>query len=176
MFWFCLAWLSVLLAFLATTVVLESLQPGYDRVRETISSLVWLQGGWAQAGVFVLFGLTMMALARRLSTLASGKASKIGSALVCLVGLGFIVIAIFPTSAPLQTPGVESAIHHLTVRVMSVLFPIACVFVAKGIRSDSPCRGMRTYTLITAGVGGVLIPVGAVAVLPTHPGWERLNV
>jgi hypothetical membrane protein len=152
------------LAFLATTVVLESLQPGYDRVRETISSLVWVQGGWAQAVVFFLFGLTMMAFSRRLSALASGKASKAGSALVCLVGLGFIVIAVVPTSAPFQAPGVESAIHHLTVRTMSVLFPIACVLVAKGIRGDLRFRGIRTYTQVTAGVGSVLIPLGAVAV------------
>jgi hypothetical protein len=96
---------------------------------------------------------------------------------MCLVGLGFIVIAVFPTSAPLQTPGVESAIHHLTVRVMSVLFPIACGFVAKGMRNNSLWRGMRTYTLVTAGVSSVLIPVGAVAVF-TDASWlgafERL--
>ncbi len=165
------------LLFLGTTVVLESLQPGYDRVRETISSLVWVQGGWAQAAVFFLFGLTMMAFARRLSRLDGGRASKAGSALVGLVGLGFMVIAIFPTSAPLQAPGVESAIHDLTVRVMSLLFPIACVLVSKGIRSGSPRRAMSTYTILTAGLGSVLIPVGAVAIF-TDASWlgafERL--
>jgi hypothetical membrane protein len=169
--------LAVPLSFLVTTAVLEALQPGYDRVRETISSLVWMQGGWAQAAVFFVFGLTMMAFARRLKTLAAGKASRVGRALVGLVGLGFIVIAIFPTSPPLQNPGVVSSIHHLTVRVMSVLFPIACVFVARGFRSGSPCRGIRTYTLVTAAVSGVLVPLGAVAIF-TDASWlgafERL--
>ena len=154
--------------FLATTIVLEMAQTDYSPVRDTISALVWGRFGWAEAGAFCLFGLTMAALAIRLGAIAThNRSSKLGQGALALIALAFIVIAIFPTSSPIDAAGIKPQIHHQTVRMMAALFPIACLFVAKG--TGRRYRNLRSYSVATAVVAIALLPAGAVATFTDAP-------
>jgi hypothetical protein len=157
------------LVFLATTVFLEFAQPNSSPVHDTISSLVWGRFGWAQTSVFFVLGLTIIAMAIRVvSIMGRGYSARLGQAMLSLMGAAFIVLAIFPTSSPLHQMGIDHAIHQQTVRIMSALFPLACVLISNGVLPRYPT--VRGYTMATAVVAMSLIPAGAVAVL-TDASW-----
>ncbi len=154
--------------FLATTLVLEMAQTNYSPVRDTISALVWGRFGWAEAAAFCLFGLTVAALAIRLGTIATrNRSSRLGQGALALIALAFVVIAIFPTSSPLDAAGIRPQIHHQTVRMMAALFPLACLSVSKG--TGPRYRILRGYSMATAVVAIALLPAGAVATFTDAP-------
>ncbi len=156
------------LVFLATAVFLEFAQPNFSPVRDTISSLVYGRFGWLQTAAFVVLGLTMIAMSIRAGTIMARRHPAIlGQTMLSLMGLAFVVLAIFPTSSPLYQLGIEHEIHQQIVRVMSALFPLACMLVAYGVLPRYPT--VRGYTMATAVVAMALIPVGAVAVLTDAP-------
>ena len=157
------------LLFLATTVTLEIIESDYDPVRHTISSLVWSEYGWAQTAVFVVFGISVTALALRLRTItARGVRSGLGQVTMVLIGVAFITIAIFPTSPPQDSSsGIVPLIHKQTVRAMAVLFPFACLTISKAARAEY--RILRTYTVATAVIAIALLPAGAVATFTDAP-------
>jgi hypothetical protein len=161
------------IAFLGATLVLESVNPGYDRVRDTISSLVWGQYGWTEAAVFCLFGASVIALVFRFGRIAPGKAGlKIARMLLMAIGAGFLIIAFCPTYHPTGATALVASIHEYTVRVMAVLFPLECAFTAAAI-PDRPWRVLREYTWICAAAGAVLVIPAAVAVVTDAP-WLGL--
>jgi hypothetical protein len=170
------------IAFLAATLVLESVNPGYDRVRDTISSLVWGQYGWTEAVVFFLFGASVLALVFRLGRidgridgriggrLSKGKVSlKIARMLLAAIGAGFLVIAFCPTQHPMAGSTTAASIHEITVRIMALLFPLECAFTAAALPRRPLWRVLREYTWISAAAGVVLIVPAAVAVMTNAP-------
>jgi hypothetical protein len=166
------------IAFLAATLVLESVNPGYDRVRDTISSLVWGQYGWTEAVVFFLFGASVLALVFRLGRLSAGNLSlKIARLLLAAIGAGFLVIAFCPTHHPMAGSTVAASIHEFTVRLMALLFPLECAFTAAALPRRPVSRVLQEYTWISAAAGVVLVIPAAVAVMTNAP-WlgavERL--
>ena len=164
--------------FLITTLVLESVQPGYDRVRDTISTLAWGEYGWAQTTVFVLIGVSLIALALRLrSIVARGRCASVGQALLALLGIGFFVIAVFPTTSPFAGPTSTSEIHRETARAISFLFPVMCFFVAQAMRSQHGLQTIRRCTVALGIMTAIMLPAGAVATFTDAPwlgGVERL--
>ena len=154
--------------FLATTIIMEMAQSDYSPVRDTISALVWGRFGWAETAAFCLFGLTMAALAIRLGAIGSrNREARLGQVVLTLIGLSFIVIAIFPTSSPVDPAGIQPQIHRQTVRAMAALFPLACLFISKG--AGPRYRTLRSYSLATAVVALALLPAGAVATFTDAP-------
>jgi hypothetical protein len=162
------------IAFLAATLVLESVNPGYDRVRDTISSLVWGQYGWTEAVVFFLFGASVLALVFRLGRidgrLSKGKVSlKIARLLLAAISAGFLVIAFCPTYHPLAGSMTAASIHEFTVRAMALLFPLECAFTAAALPHRPLWMVLREYTWISAAAGVVLVIPAAVAVMTNAP-------
>ncbi len=156
------------LVFLATAVFLEFAQPSFSPVRDTISSLVYGRFGWIQTAAFVVLGLTMIGMSIRAGTIMARRhTARLGQAMLSLIGSAFVALAIFPTSSPLHQLGIDHEIHQQIVRVMSALFPLACMLVSYSVLPRYPT--VRGYTMATAVVAMALIPVGAVAVLTDAP-------
>ena len=165
----CVAFVPVM--FVLTSASLGFLDPAYDWVRNTISELIWGQHGWILAVEFCLFGIVLVALAWRLKTnFAIGLKSKVGLVLLALIGVAFLVIAVFPTRAPGAPESLAGFIHLNTVRVMTVLLPASCLLIGADIRNDPETRIIRVQSLAAGVMGILLIVPGAIATL-TDASW-----
>ncbi len=157
--------------FFAATLVLESVQPGYNRTQETISALVWGQHGWGQTIVFYLFACGLVGLAWCLSRYKTGrKEFQLGIAFLVLMSLGFIIIAVFPTRAPGADVTLTSTIHQQTARIICSLFPIVSLLIARGLRGQPNSSRIWVFTLVSSGIGLGLVLAG-VLVTVTGASW-----
>ena len=147
--------------FIGVMVLLESLQPQFDPLRQTISALVWGPFGWLQTVVFYLFGLLLILLAAKIRRLVTGRLTAgSAAAALLLVGLGFTVVAICPTRAPDAPATVVSALHEISARAIVVVFPVASLLTSVGLwrcraRKASACAllaGIVGLALIAAGI------------------------
>ena len=89
-----------------TTYLIEgALHPGYDLMRETISSLEVVSNGWTQQVNFIVFGLLISCFAVGIrKELAGGFGATVFPLLQVVVALGLIISGIF-VAEPLHTIG-----------------------------------------------------------------------
>ncbi len=157
--------------FMGTTLLLQCIQPGYNPVRDTVSALVWGVYGAAQTVVFVVCGVGIAALAYRLGTVSKHcRPMLAGQVALCIMALGFLVIAAFPTVPPSGDASPASAIHEMTARCIAVVFPVASLWIVLGIPASAELRPVRLATALAAVLGMVLVPAGTFAVL-TDASW-----
>ncbi len=152
-------------SFLFLSVLLESGYAGYNRITDTVSELVWGPNGWLETCLFVLAGIILPLLGWRLSlVLANPNARRIAWAVITLMGMAFIAIAIFPTTAPDSTPDTVSAIHERAAQFIAFLFPCACALTAAGLKNDRRLNNLYACSLIAAGLGLTLNAAGLMAI------------
>ncbi len=155
-----IAAVAVPATFLLGTAALESVQTGYSRITDTVSELVWGHSGWLEALLFCLNGLFLLLFAARLHRCCAGMANKAGTAMLALAGLSFITIAFCPTLAPGAAPSLTSQIHEYTARGISVIFPLACLFLALDWRKLPAYRTIANVTLAFGAIGLILNCIG----------------
>jgi Protein of unknown function (DUF998) len=91
--------------FTATYLIEGALHPGYDLMRQTISSLEWVSNGWTQQVNFIVFALLISCFAVGIrKELSGGFGATAFPILQGLVALGLIISGIF-VSDPLHTIG-----------------------------------------------------------------------
>lgn len=164
--------------FIITIVVLESLQPGYNRIEDTISALVWGEYGWCLTVVFYLLAFALACLAWRLGRFNTDKKQlRFGIILLALISLGFIIIAVFPTKAPGALVTLKALIHRQTARTICSVFPFVCLLIAKGLQANANWNQVGIYTLVTSGLSIFMFLLG-IFVTATGASWlgilERL--
>jgi len=158
--------------FAATTVVLESIQPGYDRIHDTLSRLVWGQYGWLETGCFFLFALVLAALALNLNQLNIARRSLRSAILmISLMSVGFVIIGIIPTNAPGEPTTLTVSIHRFTAGIICFLFPMVCLSIARGLHGDPTSKNIRVFSLVTGGTGIALSIVGLLVIMTDTP-WK----
>lgn len=157
-------------------VVLGSIQPGYDHLTQTISELGAVGAPNAiimNAIGIVPAGLLIVAFALGLHRGISGeKRSKIGPALLALVGVGVVALGIFPGDpAELES---FTTLMHVWVGILLSLFGLwlAPLVIARRLKEDIRWQSYRRYSLATGAVllgllgltlavsPGVLEPIG----------------
>jgi hypothetical protein len=152
--------------FLLAAFTLEGYYPQYNRIESTVSDLVWAPQGWIMTVVFAAFGLVLMSVSIRLCLRnTKNKLFKMGIVLVFLIGIGFIIIALFPTKAPGAAQTIETFLHQQTARGLSVAFPLACLCLACSFKNDSDWQLVRISSLISCGLGFCLAMTGAGVIL-----------
>lgn len=133
-------------------------EPGYDWVRDSISSLALTPMGWLQTIGFLITGLLVelfvlglfLGIRRRW-----GFGLSMG-ALVC-VGFGLLLIGAFQTD-PSGTPHtLEGTIHSVTATTVFTLLPIACLLLAPSLRSDPYWKSLFLYTIVASVLALVLV-------------------
>lgn len=160
--------------FLLIMTIVESLQPGYDSIQQTISMLVLGSYGWLQTVVFFAFGLLFTVFAVRLYfAIAKPGVFKVGIAFLIIIGLSFIMIGIFPTQGPGAVPTLSSLVHKYTAGSIGALFPFACFFIAPGFRVDPHWRGWFVYTIATGLFALIVGILGAIT--STEWSWGGLH-
>lgn len=142
-------------------VLAQSSQPGYNPLRDTISSMVWGPQGWLQTVNFILFGALLIGLAWELRpVLARSGWARLGGLLVLLLGAEFIILGICPTQSPGGAKDAAAVIHGLTVYFIVVSFPAACFLMARALRVGKLSAFIFPYTLATGVFGTGLIVLG----------------
>lgn len=158
--------------FAATTVVLESIQPGYDRIHDTFSRLVWGQYGWLETGCFFLFALVLAVLALNLNQLNITRRSlRFAILMISLMSAGFVIIAVIPTNAPGEPTTLTVSIHRFTAGLICFLFPVVCLSIAKGLRGDSTSKRIRNFSLATGWIG-IALSIAGILIIVTETPWK----
>jgi len=160
--------------FLLIMTIVESFQPGYDPLHETVSILVLGPYGWLQTLGFLIFGFLLMVFAIRLYfSIGTSVSLKLGFACLVLIALGFFLIGVFPTQRTGMAPTLHSLIHHYTARTISTLFTLSCFAFALRFKADSSWKKLFLYTVIT-GVIALILNILYVAV-PSDWYWKGLH-
>ena len=155
--------------FLIIMTIVESLQPGYNRIQQTISMLVLGPYGWLQTVVFFVFGFLLIVFAVRLYfAIRKTRVSKFGVTSLILIGFSFFLIGIFPTQSPGTAPTLSSLIHRYAASSIAVIFPLACFLIAPGLRADPRWKGWFPYTIAT----GLLATIVAILGALVSPDWS----
>jgi hypothetical protein len=154
--------------------ILELLQPGYDRVEQTISALVLGPFGFFQTIAFFVFGFLLGVFAWRVYASLAHKSLilKIATALLISVALGFFTIGIFPTQDRGLPDTLTGIIHDNTAKTISILFCLACFLLAFSFKNDHHWGRMFIYTLVMAVVAMALIVLGPIRALDSP--WTGL--
>jgi hypothetical protein len=142
-------------------ILTQSLQPGYNPLRDTISSMVWGPFGWLQTVNFYLCGFLLIILVRRLRVcMTHDIVAKAASMLLLLIGVGFIILAICPTQSPGNAKTIQAIIHGISVYFITFSFPASCFLVASSLHKNHRNILIYFYTIVTGCIGVVLIAVG----------------
>ncbi|HEY93683.1 MAG TPA: DUF998 domain-containing protein [Dehalococcoidia bacterium] len=157
---------------LSITIVLESIQPGYDRIYDTISRLVWGQLGWLETGCFFLFALVLIALALNLNKLnISRRSLRFTVLMISLMSVGFVIIAIIPTNAPGEPVTLTVFTHRFLADLICFLFPVVCLSMARGLSGDPTSKRLRDFSLLTGGIG-IVLSIAGMAIIVTETPWK----
>jgi hypothetical membrane protein len=145
--------------FLTGTVALEKFQPGYNRVSDTISQLVWGPSGWIVNVLFMAFAAVLILFALRMREAAFPLAAA---------SLGFGIIAVFPTQAPGAEPSIASLIHQYSAQCIAAALPVACFCLAWKLQANGEYRFIVTCSLTAGVIGLILNLAGFPGVLLRH--------
>lgn len=157
--------------FQSIMVLVQVNQAGYNPVRDTISSLVWGMGGWLQTANFFLVGALLVAMSNLLRTRLAGKVTELmGCLSLALMGVGFIILGIFPARAPASVQSLPAMIHGVTVYCIILLFLAACLFLARSLRNLSGSKSVFLYTVATGTLCVVFIIMG-IMIMVTRTYW-----
>ncbi|WP_405065353.1 DUF998 domain-containing protein [Kribbella sp. NBC_01510] len=158
------------IAFTIAWIVGAVVQDEYSLRREDISALAALdaQNAWIMVTGFLLLGVGIVALGAGLAGALNGRPATVGSILVAVAGVGIIVAGLARNDCSSQLAACadrvdagEASWHHVTHDLVSLVVFLALVAAAlvfaRAFRGDQSWRDLRTYCLITAVLGLVLL-------------------
>ena len=158
------------IAFTIAWIVGAVVQDEYSLRREDISGLAALdaQYAWIMISGFVLLGVGMVALGAGLAGALRGRPARVGSILVVVAGVGIIVAGLARNDCSSQLDACvdradagDVSWHHVTHDLVSLVVFLALVaaalVLARAFRGAPSWRDLRSYCLITAVVGFVLL-------------------
>ena len=131
-------------------LVLHFLRPEYDPVLRVISNYAVGPYGFLMTSAFFAIALSMLSLtfAIHKGVVPAGR-SRAGLILLTAAGVGFLIVAIFPTDvtpddSPTTTVG---AIHILASVTSLLLFIVAALLLSRRFRKDSTWLSFRRTPL-----------------------------
>ena len=145
--------------------------PGYSPIRDSVSSFALTSLGWLQTICFLAMGLLWEIFAAGLYfTIRRARGFHVGIVLFALCGFVLMLIAAFHMDHP-GAPPIDGAIHTIVSFGLGLLFPIAILLIAPGLRNTPNWRNIFIYTIVAGGLALVLI-LGAL--LAEQRGWFGL--
>jgi hypothetical protein len=141
-----------------------ALRPSYSPISMFVSELSLGPRGWIQITSFVITSLLYLIFAWGLaSVFTEGKASRFGSGLIALIGVGFLVAGI-AVMDPVWTPPMDTSfhglVHSITGAFVFTLMPLSAFVFYRRFREDARWQGLRSLTL-----AALVIMVAAVVLL-----------
>jgi hypothetical protein len=134
-----------------TDIVAASSAPGYNMIRDSISSLAWTRLGFIQTIGFLTIGLLVELFVAGLFFSVRGKRGfGFGLAALVLFGFGLLLIGAFHTSQSADTRTVEGIIHAWTAKSIFFLCPLAGLLMTPTLNIEKHWKSLAKYTLIAA--------------------------
>jgi len=148
-------------------------EPGYDLIRDSISSLALTPMGWVQTIGFLAIGLLVEVFVAGLLFSIRGRwGFRISLSLLVCFGFGLLVIGAFRTDPAGATHTIEGTIHSVTATTVFWLFPIAILLLAPSLRNDPHWEDIFAYTVV-ASILALALMIGQVC-LPAQLSWFGL--
>jgi hypothetical protein len=124
--------------------------PGYNLVKDSISSLALSSLGWLQTIGFLAIGLLIeIYTAGLLFNIKRSTGFHLGIALMVLFGFSMLLIGAFRTDPIGAERTIEGRIHGFTAMTAFWIFPLAILIIANSLKNDPRWRGFFRYTLVT---------------------------
>lgn len=151
----CLSALSGILApliFVAVMTIIQSVQPGYSPVHETISRLVLGAHGWFQTLSFFIFGFLFAVFSLRLYIATSrSRIARMGAGLFFLSGFSFFLVGAFPVDPEGQIgETITGIIHGGMASTAAVTFVLGSIAFAVYFSIDERWHNYRWFTTFIA--------------------------
>ena len=147
--------------------------PGYNLIRDSISSLALTPMGWIQTIGFLAIGLLVeIFVGGLLFNIRRGRGFAPSIGLLVCFGFGLLLIGAFRTD-PVGAPHtIEGTIHSVTATTVFCLFPIAILSLAPSLRNDPNWKDIFVYTVVTS-VFALALMIGRLG-LPGQLSWSGL--
>jgi len=125
-------------------------------------------GGWLQASAFITLGAGLVFLARGLTLSVPQPSVKTGTRLLYAAGFCLVMLSLVQTETDHAIWSLNRVIHDAFSIGVSVAFPLACLFMARGFKLEPRWRGLAAFTTIVAVVA---IAADAASILALTP-WK----
>jgi hypothetical protein len=147
--------------------------PGYNLIKDSISSLALTEWGWLQVIGFLAIGLLVeIFTAGLLFNIKGARGFHLSIGILVFFGFGMLLIGAFRTD-PVGAPRtVEGMIHGFTATASFSIFPIAILIMSNSLKADPNWRGIYRYTVI-AGILAILLVILLLS-LRDRIGWFGL--
>src|SRR4051812_43382380 len=135
------AGMSAPVLFVTVFTVEGARRPGYSPLSRFVSELSLGPAGWVQVLNFLVTGALVVVFGRGLALYSrSGAASRAGSVLLQIIGLGLMASGLFATdpSAPASPVGIHGIIHGILGALVFSLAPVSCFLFSRSFRRDRP--------------------------------------
>jgi len=148
-------------------------EPGYNPIRDSISSLALTPMGWLQTIGFLVIGLLVEVFAAGLLfSIRGGRVFKFGIAILVWFGFELLLVGAFRTDLVGTPRTIEGTIHGAAATTVFWLFPIACLLIASSLRSSTYWKDLFVYTIVTSVLASVFMLVRLW--LPVELSWFGL--
>jgi hypothetical protein len=158
----CLAVPLLMFIFDVHTVLANS---GFSAAKHSVSEFALLNYGVLEKASLLLAGLLMVSLSYawnvHLSALL-GKLFKLGSVMLLVVGMCFLLVVIFPTDTHGAARTPTGLVHIGAAALASGIFPVFLLTSYWGIRNIERLKGIAGLTLFT-GISGSFCLVWMIA-------------
>ena len=153
------------LVLIITDITAAYCEPGYNPIRDSVSSLAWTHMGWIQTIGFLTMGLLVeVFVAGLLFSIRGGRGFGLGIGLLVFFGFGLLLIGAFRVDLVGSQPTIEGTIHNVTSKAVFFIFPIASFLIALSVKKDPHRKGLFMHTIVTSSlalglvIGGLWLP------------------
>jgi hypothetical membrane protein len=145
--------------FVAADIILGLLNPGYNFLHSSISSLARTELGWIQTLGFMVAGILVVLFAVGLFLgLRGGRAFRLGIAAMVLFALGLLLVGAFHADPSGGPSTFEGMIHGVAAKLVFWLFPVAVLLMAPSLKNEPFWRPLFFYSL-----GAAIFALGLMA-------------
>ena len=144
--------------FWALLLLVQSLHPGYDAWKESISRLELGPFGWLQTMNFFLITIFIVAFGVAVYLgIAKSRISQIASLLIVVMGLAHLLSAVFQVDVDPSGPkSIAYIIHNIAFIISMALFPFAVLMLVPNLWSDERWHFFAFLTIV-AGASVIML-------------------
>jgi hypothetical protein len=134
--------------------------PGYNPLKDSISSLALSPYGWMQTIGFLVLGLLVeLFAAGLLFSVRSRYGFRFGIAILVWFGFELLLLGAFHTDIS-GVSTLEGMIHGWAAKTVFWLFPLVCILIASSLKNDTNWKNLYKYNRVTAVLGLILAFTG----------------
>jgi hypothetical protein len=148
-------------------LITQSLTPGYNPIRQSLSDLTLGPYYWLETIDYVILALVAMAMGFGLYlNMPKKSALRIAVILFGIMALGEIISAVFKVDLVKSPLSIHALIHQIGASAVAIGFPLAGLFLLPSLKAEQRWKGLTNYTFAVA-VSMLILEIIREALLPT---------